>query len=164
MPTPMTASSDVAFVAEETEDPQDDNVSSAAVAAEDPKKRRRGRSGSFPQKIHQMLRDLKEQGREDIASFVRDGRAFCIHRTQEFAKDIMPKYFKMGSYASFQRQLNLYSFTRIGDGPDRGAYYHQLFIEGKPLLSTTMKRKETKKPAALAMAARKPAPVASKTD
>ena len=116
------------------------------INIEPEKKRRRGRSGSFPQKIHQMLRDLEDDGRQDIASFVRGGKAFCIHRTKEFAKDVMPKYFKMGSYASFQRQLNLYSFTRIGEGPDRGAYFHELFIEGKPLLSTTMKRKETKKP------------------
>ena len=116
------------------------------INIEPEKKRRRGRSGSFPQKIHQMLRDLEDEGRQDIASFVRGGKAFCIHRTKEFAKDVMPKYFKMGSYASFQRQLNLYSFTRIGEGPDRGAYFHELFIEGKPLLSTTMKRKETKKP------------------
>jgi len=113
------------------------------------KKRRRGRSGSFPQKIHQMLRDLEDQGREDVASFVCDGSAFCIHRHKEFAKEIMPKYFKMGSYASFQRQLNLYNFTRISEGPDRGAYHHDLFLQGKPLLSTTMKRKEapTKKSA-----------------
>ena len=90
-------------------------------------------------------------------------------------REIMPKYFKMGSYASFQRQLNLYSkccinpvvmlhlaihppidtlfpvrladFTRIAEGPERGSYYHELFIQGKPLLSTTMKRKEVKKPA-----------------
>ena len=80
-------------------------ASNAAVPAVPEKKRRRGRSGSFPQKIHQMLRDLEEQGRQDIASFVRDGAAFCIHRPKEFSKEVMPKYFKMGSYASFQRQV-----------------------------------------------------------
>ena len=62
-------------------------------------------------------------------------------------REVMPKYFKMGSYASFQRQLNLYSFTRIAEGPDRGSYFHKLFVKDKPLLSTTMKRKEVKKPA-----------------
>lgn len=62
-------------------------------------------------------------------------------------REVMPKYFKMGSYASFQRQLNLYSFTRIAEGPERGSYFHNLFVKDKPLLSTTMKRKEVKKPA-----------------
>jgi len=79
------------------------------------------------------------------------GQAFAIHRPKDFAEIVMPKYFKMGSFASFQRQLNLYCFDRVGDGPDRGAYKHPLFIRGKPLLSTTMRRTKIKGAAQTAM-------------
>lgn len=80
----------------------------------------------------------------NIASFVDNGKAFAIHSPKEFAATVMPKYFKTSCYASFQRQLNLYNFVRISDGPGRGAYCHHLFIKGKPLLSTTMRRTKDK--------------------
>ena len=56
----------------------------------------------------------------------------------------MPKFFQMGSFSSFQRQLNLYDFQRICDGPERDAYYHELFVKGNPDLCTRIKRKKVK--------------------
>lgn len=87
-----------------------------------PDRRRKGRTGTFPQKLHQMLSDLEAQGQEgaDIASFLAHGRAFAIHKPRDFVKTVMPKYFRMSRFSSFQRQLNLYDFQRITDGPDKG--------------------------------------------
>ena len=42
------------------------------------------------------------------------------------------------------RQLNLYDFQRITEGPDKGSYYHELFVQGRPILSTMMKRNKIK--------------------
>lgn len=63
-----------------------------------------------------------------------------VHQPREFAEHVMPKYFRMSRYSSFQRQLNLYEFQRVTDGPDKGAYYHELFVKGRPDLSSSMKR------------------------
>jgi hypothetical protein len=41
-------------------------------------------------------------------------------------------------------QLNLYEFTRITESSDKGAYYHELFIQDKPFLCTMMKRNKIK--------------------
>ena len=30
------------------------------------------------------------------------------------------------------------------DGPDKGAYYHELFVQGRPILCTMMKRNKIK--------------------
>ena len=49
----------------------------------------------------------------------------------------------MKSYASFQRQLNFYGFHRIREGPNKGAYCHKLFQQGKPHLLPLMKRQRT---------------------
>ena len=84
---------------------------------------RMGRVGKFPLKLHVLLKDLKEQGRTDIAAFLPHGRAFGIFNTTEFAENIMPLHFRMSRYSSFQRQLNLYDFQRITEGPDKGAYH-----------------------------------------
>lgn len=108
-------------------------------------RKRKGRTGTFPQKLHQILLNLERQeGGAEIASFLPHGRAFAIHKPREFVKQVMPKYFRMSRFSSFQRQLNLYDFQRVTEGPDKGAYYHELFVQGRPILSTMMKRNKIK--------------------
>jgi hypothetical protein len=57
-----------------------------------------------------MLEDAESSGDDDIVSLLPDGKAFLIHKIDEFVSEIMPKYFNATRVASFQRQLNLYVF------------------------------------------------------
>ncbi|CAB9497111.1 shock factor protein 4 [Seminavis robusta] len=109
-------------------------------------KKPRGRSAAFPRKLYQMLMDLENQeGGKEIASFLLPhGRAFRVHKPKEFTQDVMPQYFKMGSWTSFQRQLNLYDFQRITEGPERDAYYHEWFVRGQPEQCKRIKRNKAK--------------------
>jgi len=105
--------------------------------------RRRTRGGvtePFPEKLHRMLLEIEKDGNGHIISFFPHGRAFGIHDTDQFEEKIMPKYYKQSRLSSFQRQLNLYGFTRIVSGPDSGGYYHELFLKGRPALCTHMRR------------------------
>lgn len=43
-----------------------------------------------------------------------------------------------------QTQLNLYDFQRVTEGVDKGSYYHELFVQGRLVLSTMMKRNKIK--------------------
>jgi hypothetical protein len=109
------------------------------------RKKRKGRTSTFPQKLHQILLDLERQeGGTEIASFLPHGHSFVIHQPREFVKHAMRKYFRMSRFSSFQRQLNLYDFQRVTEGPDKGAYYHELFVQGRPILATMMKRNKIK--------------------
>jgi len=101
-------------------------------------------AGAFPRKLHQMLLDLESSDQTHIASFVAGGRAFHIHQPKEFAEKIMPKYFRMGRFSSFQRQLNLYDFQRITDGKHKGGYFHEMFSRSNQVLATLMKRNKIK--------------------
>lgn len=106
-------------------------------------KRRRTRGGvtePFPEKLHRMLLEIEKDGNGHVISFFPHGRAFGIHDTEKFEEKIMPKYFKQSRLSSFQRQLNLYGFTRIVSGPDAGGYYHELFLKGRPALCIHMRR------------------------
>ena len=104
-----------------------------------------GSSEPFPQKLHRMLSELvKQADGSDMASFLPHGRAFAIHNPKQFASEIMHKYFRMSRFSSFQRQLNLYDFKRISEGRDKGAYYHELFLQGRTPLCTQMKRAKIK--------------------
>ena len=105
----------------------------------------RRRSESFPMTLHRLLADLEVAGASHIATFVAGGDAFLIRNPKEFEDDIVPKYFpRMGSFGSFQRQLNLYDFKRVSQGAHRGAYTHPLFRRQLPMLSRQMKRMKIK--------------------
>lgn len=104
---------------------------------------RRTRGGvtePFPEKLHRMLAEVEERGESDVISFLPHGRAFVIHHAERFCREIMPRYFKQSRLSSFQRQLNLYGFTRITSGSDVGGYYHELFLQGRPALAIHMRR------------------------
>lgn len=82
---------------------------------------------------------------DHIASWRPHGRCFMVHDHLELQKYALPIWFRHSNHASFQRQLNLYSFVRCNQGKDKGAYYHPLFLRGKPFLAQRMKRNKTKK-------------------
>ena len=52
----------------------------------------------------------------------------------------MPLYFDHCNYHSFNRLVNAWSFRRMSTGPDRGSYYHELFLRGRPNLHRMMRR------------------------
>lgn len=104
---------------------------------------RRTRGGvtePFPEKLHRMLREVEKNQQSDIIGFLGHGRAFAIHDPDRFCKEVMPNYFKQSRLSSFQRQLNLYGFTRITNGSDAGGYYHELFLRGRAALAIHMRR------------------------
>ncbi len=108
---------------------------------------RRNRGGvtvPFPEKLHQMLQYAEKNDLTEIVSFFTHGRAFAIHKPVQFVADIMPKFFKQSRFTSFQRQVNLYGFQRLSQGPDSGGYYHELFLKGRPGLCINMKRTKVK--------------------
>ena len=99
-------------------------------------------SAAFPIKLHEALLCIEEYGSDRIISWQPHGRSFKIHKQKEFELIILPKYFVMTKKSSFLRQLNLYGFHRLSAGPDKGAYYHELFLRGKQFLSRRMVRQK----------------------
>jgi hypothetical protein len=120
-------------------------IDASAVADPHPtdlavRRTRGGVTEPFPEKLHRMLQEVEEAGDGDIISFFSHGRAFGVHDPERFVTKIMPTYFKQSRLSSFQRQLNLYGFTRVSSGTDTGGYYHELFLKGRPALCVHMRR------------------------
>lgn len=80
----------------------------------------------------------------DVICWMPHGRAFIVKKPKLFAVDVLPRFFKQTKYLSFTRQLNLWGFKRITKGLDGGAYYHELFLRGRPYLAMRMKRHKVK--------------------
>jgi hypothetical protein len=91
---------------------------------------------TFPITLHKMLQNAEQNDFQDIVSWNSTGTSFKVHKRREFAERIMPVYFtKQTKYKSFQRQLNLYGFSRIHHGMNKGNYCHTLFSRHNPSLS-----------------------------
>jgi hypothetical protein len=98
----------------------------------------------FPSKLHKLLLMADNGGFAHIISWQIHGRAFKIHRVKEFIAEVIPLHFCHGNITSFYRQLNLYGFLKITQGPDKGAYYHELFLRGKCFLTKKIERHKVK--------------------
>ena len=94
------------------------------------------RPSIFPITFHKMLQDAEQNDFQDIVSWSSTGGSFKVHKPLEFVDKIMPEYFHVQTkYKSFQRQLNLYGFTRIHQGTNKGSYAHKWYES----LSTTFR-------------------------
>ena len=97
----------------------------------------------FPGKLHDMMSFVERENLDFIISWIRNGRAFMVHDPEKVV-DILPMFFGQTKYRSFQRQLNMWSFERILDGAERGAFWHPLFMKGQKDLCRNMSRQTFK--------------------
>jgi len=99
---------------------------------------------TFPEILHRMILFCEHDNLSAIISFAPHGRSFTVHNPCRLENELLPKFFtNMSKLASFQRQLNLYGFKRIMEGPDIGGYWHRKFLRGRFDVVTTLKRKST---------------------
>ena len=105
----------------------------------------------FPVKLFHLLEhiDLYEPVLANIISWQPHGRCFLTRDIKMMEEhNVLARIFRQNNYASFRRQLNLWGFKRIIQGPDYGAYYHELFLRGKPYLCRALNRLNPRKKAA----------------
>lgn len=98
----------------------------------------------FLSKTYQLVDDPAV---DDVISWNEDGSTFVVWRPAEFARDLLPKYFKHNNFSSFVRQLNTYGFRKMV--PDRWEFANDFFRRGeKRLLCDIHRRKVAPAPAA----------------
>ena len=102
-------------------------------------KRNSGSECQFPGKLHEMMSFVERQNLESIISWVMNGHGIMINDPDKLVQ-ILPLFFSQTKYRSFRRQLNMWRFERILEGPDKGAFTHPYFIRGRKMLCSHMSR------------------------
>jgi hypothetical protein len=99
----------------------------------------------FPALLFRMLQ--RESTRENgVVSWTPRGDSFTIRDSEAFATLILPQYFGKTAtkYRSFQRQMNLYGFSRNSKASKGGCanYHHAKFVRDRPGLVRVIQRKQ----------------------
>ncbi|KAG0242534.1 stress-responsive transcription factor hsf1 [Actinomortierella wolfii] len=75
-----------------------------------PSNNTRGNVAAFLTKLYNMV---SEPSSDNLIRWSPDGQSFIVANHVEFAKEVLPKFFKHNNFSSFVRQLNMYGFHKV---------------------------------------------------
>jgi len=76
-----------------------------------------------------------------VVGWTSSSDSFVIRNVSRFTEEVLPAHYKHHNFASFIRQLNIYSFKKVRHSDGENAYAHPSFIKGRPNLIKNIVRK-----------------------
>lgn len=56
---------------------------------------------------------VNDPNSDDLIRWSSDGKSFFVVRHEDFARSVLPRFFKHSNFSSFVRQLNMYGFHKV---------------------------------------------------
>jgi len=106
-------------------------------------------TGNVPAFLAKLWKMVDNPETDILISWSDEGTSFVIRNQAEFAKQLLPYYYKHSNMASFVRQLNMYGFHKVmsvdsgglkGER-DENEFAHPFFLRGQEHLLDQIKRK-----------------------
>lgn len=93
----------------------------------------------FLRKTYELVDDATT---DNVISWGPSGKSFVVWKPAEFARDLLPKFFKHNNFSSFVRQLNTYGFRKVD--PDKWEFANDGFVQNqRDALNHIQRRKPT---------------------
>ncbi|XP_046587572.1 heat shock factor protein isoform X2 [Neodiprion lecontei] len=104
---------------------------------------------SVPAFLGKLWKLVEDPETDDLICWAPSGTSFFIRNQAQFARELLPHYYKHNNMASFVRQLNMYGFHKkvsvelggLKCDKDEMEFAHQYFCKGHPCLLEHIKRK-----------------------
>uniref|UniRef100_A0A674I1B3 Heat shock transcription factor 4 n=1 Tax=Terrapene triunguis TaxID=2587831 RepID=A0A674I1B3_9SAUR len=109
-----------------------------------------GYSSNVPAFLTKLWTLVEDPETNHLICWSTNGTSFHVFDQGQFAKEVLPKYFKHNNMASFVRQLNMYGFRKVVNieqgglvKPERDdtEFQHLYFLQGHEHLLEHIKRK-----------------------
>ncbi|KAG0897537.1 hypothetical protein G6F34_006388 [Rhizopus arrhizus] len=68
---------------------------------------------SVPAFLNKLYNMVDDESTNDLIRWSKDGTSFLVERHEDFARTVLPRFYKHNTFASFVRQLNMYDFHKI---------------------------------------------------
>ncbi|OAD75066.1 heat shock factor-type transcription factor [Phycomyces blakesleeanus NRRL 1555(-)] len=68
---------------------------------------------SVPAFLNKLYNMVEDETTNDLIRWSVDGASFTVEQHEEFAKSVLPRFYKHNTFASFVRQLNMYDFHKV---------------------------------------------------
>ncbi|GAA6048854.1 hypothetical protein JCM3770_003653 [Rhodotorula araucariae] len=65
--------------------------------------------------VHKVWSMVETPALQNLISWAPDGKSFLVYSPEEFARTVLPQFFKHSNFASFLRQLNFYSWSKVNE-------------------------------------------------
>lgn len=99
-----------------------------------------GSSNSLPPFLAKTYEMVDDPSSDTVVSWSASNKSFIVWNPPEFARDLLPRFFKHNNFSSFIRQLNTYGFRKID--PEQWEFANDDFIRGKPHLMKNIHRRK----------------------
>ncbi|KAM6458505.1 heat shock factor protein 1 isoform 2-T2 [Liasis olivaceus] len=111
-----------------------------------------GGGSNVPAFLTKLWTLVEDPDTDALICWSPSGNSFHVFDQGQFAKEVLPKYFKHNNMASFVRQLNMYGFRKVihieqgglvKPEKDDTEFQHPYFLRGQEHLLENIKRKVT---------------------
>ncbi|KAI9396012.1 hypothetical protein POPTR_004G062300v4 [Populus trichocarpa] len=99
-----------------------------------------GSPNSLPPFLAKTYEMVDDPSTDPIVSWSQSNKSFTVWDPPEFARDLLPRFFKHNNFSSFIRQLNTYGFRKID--PEQWEFANEDFIRGQPFLMKNIHRRK----------------------